>query len=285
MRVALVTCALFPGLTDDDRLVAAALAERGVEVLVWDWRRPSPGAADLVVLRSPWNYPEHAGEFDRWLGARAAEGRLVNSVAAVRWNLHKGYLRALARAGVPCVPTEVLRRGAAADLPALKRAHGWGDVVVKPAVGGSSRDTVNEARVGSEAAARHLRALCLREDVVVQPFVDGVLEHGEHSLVYLSGQFSHAVRKTAAPGDWRVQSDFGGTAEPVDPPAHVRAAAQAAVAAAPAGVYARVDVLEVGERSLVIEHELIDCELFLSTAPGAADRFAEALITHGADGP
>ena len=217
MRVALVTCALFPALTDDDRLVAGALAERGAEVLVWDWRRPSPGAADLVVLRSPWNHPEHAAEFDRWLGVRAADGGLVNSVAAVRWNLHKGYLHELSRAGVPCVPTEVVRRGGAADLAALKRARGWGDVVVKPAVGGSSRDTVNEARVGAPAAARHLRELSLREDVVVQPFVDAVLERGELSLVYLGGRFSHAVRKAAAPGDWRVQSDFGGTAEPVEP--------------------------------------------------------------------
>ena len=107
-RVALVTCALFPELTDDDRLVAAALAERGAEVLVWDWQRPSPGDADLVVLRSPWNYPEHPEAFRRWLDERAVDGRLVNSAPAVRWNLHKGYLAQLAGAGVPCVPTVVL---------------------------------------------------------------------------------------------------------------------------------------------------------------------------------
>ena len=278
MRIALVTCALFPDLTDDDRLLASALRDRGAEVLVWDWRRPSPGPADLVVLRSPWDYPEHADAFGRWLDARAAEGRLVNDARAVRWNLHKGYLAELAGAGVPCVPTAVVPRGAAADLAALKRARGWTDVVVKPAVGGSSRDTVHEGRAGGAAAARHLRALARREDTVVQPFVAAVLARGELSLVYLGGRFSHAVRKTAAAGDWRVQSDFGGTTRAVEPAAAVRAAADAAVRAAPAGVYARVDVLEDGGGALVIEHELIDCELFLSTAPGAAERFAAVLI-------
>ena len=134
-------------------------------------------------------------------------------------------------------------RGTAADLPALKRTRGWTDVVVKPAVGGSSRDTVHEARVGASAAGRHLRALSAREDTVVQPFVATVLEDGEISLVYLGGTFSHAVRKSAARGDWRVQSDFGGSAGSVDPPPHVRAAADAALDAGPAGVYARVDVL------------------------------------------
>ena len=137
---------------------------------------------------------------------------------------------------------------------------------------------MHEARVGSSAAARHLRALTAREDTVVQPFVASVLDDGEISLVYLGGTFSHAVRKTAAPGDWRVQSDFGGTAASTDPPEHVRAAGDAALHAGPAAVYARVDVLAGAESTLVIEHELIDCELFLSTAPGAAGRFADALL-------
>lgn len=281
MRVALVTCAWFPELTDDDRPVASALRRRGVEVLVWDWRRPAPGAADLVVLRSPWDYPEHPRAFRRWLDARDAEGGLVNPAPAVRWNLHKRYLAELAAAGVPSVPTAVVARGGAADLAALKAARGWDDVVVKPAVGGSSRDTVHEARVGGAAAARHLRALAAREDAVVQPFVDAVLDRGELSLVYLGGAFSHAVRKTAAAGDWRVQSDFGGTVAPVDPPRAVRAAADLAVRAAPAGAYARVDVLEADGGALVIEHELVDCELFLATAPGAAERFADVLVADG----
>ena len=106
-------------------------------------------------------------------------------------------------------------------------------MVVKPAVGGSSRATVQLSRVGAEQAAAHLRALLAREDAVVQPFLSAVLSAGELSLVFFAGAFSHAVRKRARPGDWRVQSDFGGTAEPVDPPAQALRAARAAIAAGP----------------------------------------------------
>ena len=132
--------------------------------------------------------------------------------------MHKRYLQALGRAGVPVVPTAVLARGSEATLDEVLADRGWGDVVVKPAVGGSSRATVQLARVGAEQAAAHLRALLAREDAVVQPFLSAVLSAGELSLVFFAGAFSHAVRKRARPGDWRVQSDFGGTAEPVDPP-------------------------------------------------------------------
>ncbi len=277
-----MTCELFPALTEDDRLLAGALAERGHEPVVWDWMQPRPDAVDLTVLRSPWNYPEQRARFDTWLAQAAADGPLFNRPRAVAWNVHKRYLQALERAGVPVVPTEVLARGSEATLDEVLARRSWGDVVVKPAVGGSSRATVQLARVGAEQAAAHLRALLAREDVVVQPFLSAVLSAGELSLVFFAGAFSHAVRKRARPGDWRVQSDFGGTAEPVDPPAQALRAARAAIAAGPDALYARVDLITDGGEALVIEHELVDCELFLGTHPPAAGAFAQVICAHAA---
>ena len=100
--------------------------------------------------------------------------------------------------------------------------------------------------------------------------------------MFFAGAFSHAVRKRARPGDWRVQSDFGGTAEPVDPPAQALRAARAAIAAGPDALYARVDLITDGGEALVIEHELVDCELFLGTHPPAADAFAQVICAHAA---
>ena len=179
------------------------------------------------------------------------------------------------------MPTAVVPRGAAADLAALKRARGWPDVVVKPAVGGSSRDTVHEARASGAAAAQQLRALAPREDTV-----------GSRSSPRCSTTASCRSCTWAASSATPSQAGGGGRlaraerlrrhAAGVEPADYVRAAADPP-ARGPAGVNARVDVLEDGDGALVIEHELIDCELFLSTAPGAAHRFADALLA-GAQG-
>ena len=90
----------------------------------------------------------------------------------------------------------MLARGSQAlRLGEVLTDRGWGDVLsYKPAAGGSSRATVQSARVGAEHAAAHLRALLLREDVVVQPFLPAVLSAGELSLVFFAGAFSHAVQ-------------------------------------------------------------------------------------------
>ena len=90
--------------------------------------------------------------------------------------------------------------------------------------------------------------------------------------------YSHAVRKRAAPGDFRVQSDFGGTAVAEDPPSRLRIAAEAVLAhLTEPPVFARVDMLEWHGRWLLMELELIEPELFLAQAPGSAARFARAI--------
>ena len=38
-----------------------------------------------------------------------------------------------------------------------------------------------------------------------------VLDRGETSIVAVAGELTHVVRKLPADGDWRVQSEFGGT--------------------------------------------------------------------------
>jgi hypothetical protein len=46
--------------------------------------------------------------------------------------------------------------------------------------------------------------------MLVQPCQPEVLNSGEASLVFFGGTYSHAVRKTPAAGDYRVQDHHGG---------------------------------------------------------------------------
>jgi hypothetical protein len=115
---------------------------------------------------------------------------------------------------------------------------------------------------------------------LVQPFQPEIQSEGEWSLIYFDGEFSHAVLKRPAAGDYRVQNDFGGTAELLEPPAAVLEGSAAALAAAKTRrppVYARVDGIVAGGRYLLMELELIEPYLFLPLAPGSSEHLATAI--------
>lgn len=114
---------------------------------------------------------------------------------------------------------------------------------------------------------------------MVQRFEDGILADGEVSVVVIGGGVTHAVRKTARAGDFRVQDDHGGSVHAHEPSASERAFAEAVVAACPQlPAYARVDfVRSIDGGFRLMEVELVEPELFFRFHPPAAERLA-ALI-------
>jgi glutathione synthase/RimK-type ligase-like ATP-grasp enzyme len=257
-------------------VLAAALRVTGHDPIPLVWGGPVPRGA-TVVLRSPWDYVERPEDFTRWLdGLDAAGGTVHNATELVRWNLHKSYLVDLAARGVSTVPTLVLARGRPVTLGALP----WADVVIKPAVGASARLTVHTGRVSPTDAQHHLDQLLAAEDVVVQPFLPSIADHGEISVIVVAGDVTHAVQKRPAHGDWRVQHELGGTVTPIAVTPELRAAAMATIAALdPAPTYARVDLVRDRDgRLLLIEVELIEPELWFDLAPRAATRLAAAVV-------
>lgn len=112
---------------------------------------------------------------------------------------------------------------------------------------------------------------------MVQQFAPEILSPGEGSLVFLRGEYSHAVVKSPTPGDFRVQWQFGGTAKVAEPSRRLTDAARRVFAALPElPLYARVDGTEDGESFVLMEVELIEPVLFLGHG-GAAPRLAEAI--------
>jgi len=128
---------------DADReldLIVGALAERGVDGRVIDWRDPSAdySGLDLVLIKSPWDYAPRAAEFLAWLAKAEALAPVLNHPELVRWNLDKTYLAALAARGVAVCPTEFC--GRIEDVQAALAAAA-GQVVLKPSVSAASADT------------------------------------------------------------------------------------------------------------------------------------------------
>src|SRR6185437_7276254 len=114
-----------------------------------------------------------------------------NPVDVLVANTNKRYLEELLGRGVPVVPTVFLGPGDPLRWEGLP----WRRVVVKPAVGAGSLG-VRLFDAGDPEAAVHASALGARGDVLVQPYLASVNDHGERSLVWIDGELTHAVRKS-----------------------------------------------------------------------------------------
>lgn len=102
--VALVTCAEYDQLHEDDRTVIEPLARRGITAVpaVWDDPDVDWGRFDLSIIRSTWDYSSRRDAFLAWAASLPA---VANPVDVLAWNTDKRYLADLADFGVPVVET------------------------------------------------------------------------------------------------------------------------------------------------------------------------------------
>ena len=277
--VALATCEAVPDLVQDDRLLIPALAARGIAArpAVWDDDAVAWHEFDAVVIRSCWDYHFKVDRFEAWTRRLEADGiPLLNPPALLRWNARKIYLRDLADRGVAIVPTRFVD-GPGRPLDEILREAGWDQAVVKPVVSASAHETWR-ARRGDAADMERFERLVARMPLMVQPFVEEIARDGEWSLCFFGGRFSHAVLKQARSGDFRVQSDHGGTYTLMPASEGLIEAAAAALAGARAPtVYARVDGAVIDGALHLMELELLEPGLFLLLETAAAGRFADAI--------
>ncbi len=279
-RVALVTCASIRELTDDDRPLLAELWNLGIkaEPAVWDDPSVDWKSFDAAVIRSTWDYHLSPSAFLSWLSRVEALGlELWNPAPVVRANTDKFYLKKLEAAGVSIVPTIWVKPDGRANLNDLLAAQGWTDAVVKPVISAGAFRT-SRVRAGDPAGQAALEEVLAHSAAMVQPYLPEIAAEGEWSIVFIGGEFSHAVLKTPRFGDFRVQEDHGGRTERREPPPGlVTQAREAAIAGPVPWLYARVDGVRRGADLLVVELELIEPSLYLSHAPSAARKLAEAI--------
>ncbi len=277
LRIA--TCALLPEPDADEGPLLAALARRGVpaRLAAWDasgedWDEPHP-----TVIRSTWNYIHALDAFRRWVDRAAAAGPLWNPAAVVRENLHKSYLARLAGAGHGVVPTVFLARGDRGDIRSIRAKRRLDRVVIKPTVSAGSFGTSLFGPGEDDAAQEHLDRLLAERDAMVQEYLPSVEDHGERSLVWIDGEFTHAMRKSP-----RFSTDAESVTGPFEIVPDERALAEAVlgpIAAAHDLLYGRVDLArDAAGRPVLMELELVEPSLFLAQYPPALERLCEALV-------
>jgi glutathione synthase/RimK-type ligase-like ATP-grasp enzyme len=278
-RVLLATFILMPDGEPGAELLDKALADRGVDAAwaVWDDPAVDWRAAELVVVRSTWDYHRRTEEFLAWAREVESRTRLLNGAEVFAWNADKAYLVGLAD-DLPCVPTALLddRTLVTGLAEATER---WGTVVIKPRVGARGIGVV----VVSGLEDERLQMLA-PAPWVVQPLVESVRTVGETSVYVFGGRAVSQVDKRAAGEEVRVHEAYGGSSVPVSLDPERAALAEAAVAVvgkrqgrAPA--YARVDVMRWEDRWVVSELELIEPGLYLDIHPGNAEPFADLVAS------
>ncbi|MBX9624745.1 MAG: hypothetical protein K2X82_13140 [Gemmataceae bacterium] len=265
----------------EDRLLRAELGRLGLSSARVEWGRPDQdwSAFRCAAFRTTWDYFDRLADFSAWLDRVQRQTRLCNPPATVLWNMDKHYLADLEARGVRVVRTRFVERGSFPGLRDLLDETGWDEAVIKPCVSGAARHTYRVGRAAAAALDAVVRPLAAAESLLLQPFERSVLEDGEDSLMVFRGRYSHAVRKTAKPGDFRVQDDHGGTVRPHQPtPAQIDLAERAIAACDPAPAYGRVDMIRDYEGEFaVMELELIEPELWLRLHPPAAAALAAAI--------
>lgn len=276
--VLLATFAILPdGEAGGARLVEA-FGDLGVEArwVVWDDPDVDWAAADLVAVRSTWDYHRRLPDFLAWARDVDRATTLLNGAEVFAWNADKAYLLELGEQ-VPTVPTRLLEdRGL---VPTLRAAiDELGTVLVKPRTGAGGNgvvlaDSVSDPRLEGLTAGPW----------VVQPVVESVRTEGETSVFVLEGEPVSRVDKLPAGGEVRVHEHFGGSSREGVLDGETSQVATAAVAAASRLLgadlaYGRVDLMRLADGRLAVsELELIEPGLYLDVVPGNAERFARAV--------
>jgi len=268
MRLAIATSK--NELPSSDEALKAALGEQGMTANAVLWSSPGVDwqSFDAVVIRSCWDYHLRVNGFLEWITQLEDTGvAVLNSPSLIRWNVNKLYLKELSAKGIRIPETVWLDPGEEADLARVCCLRGWANAVVKPLVSASAYKT-DRNRVG-----------IVKGPAMIQEYRSAIETNGEWSLMYFGGCFSHAVRKMPTSGDFRVQTQFGGTVAAAVPQETLLAFADAAIAWLPEpATIARVDVLEDEGGFVLMEMEVIEPELFLDLAPGSEQVAARAVI-------
>lgn len=250
-----------------------AFAAKGltVEDVSWDDGQADWGCYAAAIIGTAWDYWDRQDEFLEALERIGGATRLFNPVELVRWNIHKTYLRDLESRGARIIPTLWLDKVDADSAAAAFETLGTDDLVFKRQVGAGAD--------GQHRLHRSAPVPDMPHPMMVQPFLPAIQSEGEYSFIFIGGDFCHALIKRAVPGDYRIQSKYGGRETPVDPPADDLADAAAIIAMLEeAPLYARVDMVRGEDGRLVLmELEMIEPYLYPLEGPRLGQMLAEAV--------
>ena len=267
--------------TDENALLSAILSDMGIshQVVIWSDPAIDWSSFSCLLIKSTWDYFDYYEEFKQWIAAMRKLGiPVLNSLDTVEWNSSKRYLLEVSAKGFPVISGFILEKGMQVSLSTIQAKISSEVKVVKPLVSGGAKNTLKITTTDWQKHQSQVQSLVNEESYLVQPFVKEVEEVGEYSLIFFNGSFSHAVLKSPAKHDFRVQHYFGGTIEQIIPSSKMLKSAQDLVGNFAADtLYARVDGVQCNDEFYLMELELIEPYLFLDISEEALSNYKKAI--------
>lgn len=266
---------------DEDKILSQVLTELNIqnEIIPWsapdeDWSRFS-----FLLIKSVWDYFDFYPEFLDWIKhIKTLDIPVLNNLDSILWNSSKTYLLEIQEKGFPVIAGKLLEKGTKFNGETLKETMVSDTWVIKPLVSGGAKNTLKIKANDWKSQEQKINDLLQKESFLVQPFIKEVAEVGEYSLIFFNGEFSHAVLKTPAKEDFRVQHYFGGTIATIQPTAKMLDSCQKLVDEfASDSLYVRVDGVEVDGVFHLMELEMIEPYLFLVLDEKAIPNYKKAL--------
>jgi len=239
-----------------------------------DWKQ-----FDVVILKSPWDYHDNFDSFILWLSELDKAGiKVLNPFTTVLWNSDKHYLKQIADDGLPVIKSIFLEKGIVPDLAELLDKSRCKKMIIKPCVSASAKNTMLLTFDTISSVQNAINGLLANESFLVQPFMEEILQ-GELSFMFFNGNFSHSTLKVPKTGDFRVQSEYGGTVQKINTDiAHLQAAGKYVEKYGKGTLYARVDGIISNGTFVLMELELIEPYLFLNCHEPGFDNYYQGLL-------
>jgi glutathione synthase/RimK-type ligase-like ATP-grasp enzyme len=272
-----------------DNLLIQPFSQHGVHVDVISWHAIDIDWSqyDAVIVRSTWDYQEHADAFiDKLIEITKHDTVLINPLSLMQWNISKRYLQILQTQGITIIPSVFFDSVAISDIYAQFAYFDTQEIIIKPLISANSDNTFRLDHTNLMAQAGPLSNIFSTTPCVIQPFLDSVINEGEYSLFYFNGEYSHTIRKVPKSGDFRVQEEHGGELITVIPDERQLSAAAKVLAALPEkSLYARVDLIrnpraQKDDIWQLMEVELIEPSLYFNMDEASPERFVQATLNY-----
>jgi glutathione synthase/RimK-type ligase-like ATP-grasp enzyme len=277
-KIALLTCERLQELNPADQALIPLFAEQGITAVPVIWKASGVRWQDFsaLVVRNTWDYYAEPDTFRLWLEAMEQAGiPMFNPASVVKDNMHKFYLKRFQQKGITIIPT-LFSSGSAPVKWETLQAQDWDKIVIKPAISAGSYLTQNYAM--SALTADALQTMVAHSDWLIQPYLPEITTEGELSMIFFNGAFSHAVLKKPKEGDFRVQRQYGGLYQRVDPTPELLQLGQQIATLESNLLYARVDGVMLQGKFHLMELELIEPDLYFEFGEDIRLRFVTSVM-------
>nr|WP_314896873.1 hypothetical protein [uncultured Flavobacterium sp.] len=281
MKIALLTCEKLPDLNPEDQKLIPALANHNIEAkaAIWSDKTINWTDFDYLIFRNTWDYFEKEIEFTIWLDQIAKSGiKTLNPIEVIKQNIHKFYLREMEKPGITILPTVFIDKTDNLNLAERIPSH-WKKAVIKPAFSAGSYLTEVFEISDIPKINKQYATIASDRELLLQEFMPQIQTLGETSFIFFNKKFSHCVNKKPVDGDFRVQSQFGGKYNLVQPSQELIEKAQKIVHTFQANLlYARVDGIVIDDDLYLMEIECIEPDLYFNLSEGSLERFVAAIV-------